>query len=644
MSGEDLTYAVAALASLSLLLTACCLFLMLGQRGAVARLMDALARDAQQDISARLEGLGQRAREDGEGLRRQLTELDQGLRKEIATGTRDGFAAAFDKVQDGATRQTEELGRFGQDLRQGIGEVRQKVEDLTQKVAGTLEELRGLLTSKLAEAEVAAEKGRADLLRDVTASVDRARETMDGVLKSFGEEQGRRLEAVATATRDGSEATSKGLLEFRQQVSERMDAVKQETADTLNKAETIFAEIGESLKVAQGQTERTLVEQREAVLLKIGEGQQQASEKLSKNLSDLSDRLKTSLDSLAKTLREEQDRLRSLVGDKLEEMRAGNEAKLEQMRRTVDEQLQSALEKRVGESFQRVAEQFAQVQQAIGQVQSVAGQVGDLKRLFSNVKARGGWGEAQIQSMLDDILTPGSYVCNLSLSDGSSEAVEFAIRMPIKGAEDAVWLPIDSKFPTEDYDRLIQASEAGDREEERTARRALERRIREEARRIAGKYIMPPRTVEFAVMYLPTEGLFAEVSRIPGLVEQVHREFRVMILGPSLLPAMVRCIQIGHVTLALEQKAGVIGETLGAVKAEWEKLGKSLDALAKKADTLANGIRDTQKRTRAVGRTLRTVDAIEFGRAEEVLGLAASGATLLEQEEEEAEPALANFR
>jgi DNA recombination protein RmuC len=295
------------------------------------------------------------------------------------------------------------------------------------------------------------------------------------------------------------------------------------------------------------------------------------------------------------------------------------EARLEQVRATVDEQLQSALEKRVGESFQRVAEQFAQVQQAIGQVQGVAGEIGSIRRLFANVKARGGWGEAGLRQVLDDVLPPGAYATNLHLGEGG-EVVEFALRMPLRDADTPLWLPIDAKFPTEDYERLAAAVEAGDRGGEAEARHGLERAIREQAKRIA-RYIRPPATVDHAVMYLPTEGLFAEAARTPGLLETVRREHGVHVVGPALLPALLQMMRLGHLTLALERKAGVIGETLAAVKAEWGLLGGALDRLARKAEEMSTTIQRTQVRTRAVGRALRGVEELDVARAETLLGL-----------------------
>ena len=358
----------------------------------------------------------------------------------------------------------------------------------------------------------------------------------------------------------------------------------------------------------------------ELTLKEFGEQQGQRLDGMGRLLREADEKTQRGMDGFAERLREEQERLRALVAQRLDEMRAANEAKLEDMRKAVDEQLKSALEKQVGESFQRVAEQFAQVQQAIGQVQSVAGQVGDLKRLFSNVKTRGGWGEAHLDSMLADVLPPGSYERNWRLREGSGEAVDFALRVPAAGAE-PVWLPIDAKFPTEDYDRLLVAAEEGNREDEAEARRGLDRRIRSEAASICAKYIVVPRTVEFAILYVPTDGLFAEISRIPGLVEAVRRSHRVMVMGPGLLPAFLHTLRVGHATMGLQQKASEIGNILGAVKEEWGKLGNSLDILAKRAELLSKGVEDTQKRTRVIGKSLRGVAEIEYGRAEQLLGL-----------------------
>ena len=315
--------------------------------------------------------------------------------------------------------------------------------------------------------------------------------------------------------------------------------------------------------------------------------------------------------------------VRQLLDLKLRELREGNEAKLAEIHKTVNEQLHAAVEKQMGESFNRVIDQFAAVQKAMGDVQAVTAQIGDIKRLFSNVKTRGGWGETQVKAMLDDILPPGAYETNKKVRPDSDDVVEFAVIMPMRGEVRPV-LPIDSKFPIEDYDRLLAASEAGDIEAERTATRMLERRVRDEARKIAAKYIAPPVTVEFAILYLPTDALYAEVTRIPGLVNDIGRECRVLLMGPTLFPALLRTIHLGFVTLALEHKADQIRDLLGATRTEMLKMDEVLERLAKQAGTFSATIDKARVRTRAVGRKLRGVEQIEAVRAETLLDVAGS--------------------
>ena len=295
------------------------------------------------------------------------------------------------------------------------------------------------------------------------------------------------------------------------------------------------------------------------------------------------------------------------------------ETRLTTIQTSVNEKLHEAVEQQMNTSFARVLEQFTQVQQAMGEVQSAARQVGDLKRLFSNVKTRGGWGEAQLGAMLEQTLPPGSYQANFALKDSARERVDFALRMP---SREVVWLPIDAKFPTEDYDRLLLADEAGDIEAEQAARAGLALRIRQEALKIRDKYIIPPETVDFAVMYLPSDGLFAEVARIPGLIDDIRGKTRVIVLGPSLLPAMLQTIHLGHVTLDLEQRAGEIGKILGATRGEMVKMDEALAKLAANASTMSSNIEKARVRTRAMGRVLKTVEMVEDGTAKTLLGLA----------------------
>ncbi|MBV9734813.1 MAG: DNA recombination protein RmuC [Acidisphaera sp.] len=311
---------------------------------------------------------------------------------------------------------------------------------------------------------------------------------------------------------------------------------------------------------------------------------------------------------------------RGVLEAKLREMREGNEGKLAEIQKTVNEQLHQAVEKQMNESFSRVIDQFTAVQKAMGDVQAVTAQIGDIKRLFSNVKTRGGWGEAQVRAMLDDILHAGSYETNWKLREDSEEVVEFALIMPMRGAK--TYLPIDAKFPVADYERLVIASEAGDAEAERQARRGLERAIREQAKRIT-RYISPPATVEFAVMYLPTDGLFAEVARTPGLIDDVGKNCRVLILGPSLLPAMLRTIQLGQFTLTLEQRVDDIRKLLGAARGEMRTMNGLLTKLCKQAGTFSKTIDEALVRTRQIDKKLSTVAVIEGEPAARLLELEA---------------------
>jgi DNA recombination protein RmuC len=312
--------------------------------------------------------------------------------------------------------------------------------------------------------------------------------------------------------------------------------------------------------------------------------------------------------------------MRTALDARLRELREGNESKLAEIQKTVNEQLHAAVEKQMTASFARVTEQFAAVQKAMGDVQAVTAQIGDIKRLFGNVKTRGGWGETQVCAMLDDILPPGGYETNWKPRPESDEAVEFAVIMPMRG-EAKVHLPIDAKFPVADYERMLAAADAGDAEAERRARGALETKVRDQAKKIADKYIAPPATVDFAVMYLPTDGLYAEVARCPGLIDDIGRNHRVLVLGPTLFPALLRTIQLGRLTLSLEQKAEEIGKLLGATRTEMEKIDGVLAKLGRQARGFSNTIDSAQRRTRAVGRVLRNVEALEADEADRLLEL-----------------------
>ena len=297
-----------------------------------------------------------------------------------------------------------------------------------------------------------------------------------------------------------------------------------------------------------------------------------------------------------------------LLEMKLREMAEASAARLATIERTVGSQLHAAVEQQMSTSFGRVLEQFAAVQKAMGEVAAVSAGIGDLKRIFSNVKTRGGWGEAQLRTLLDDLLPAGSYDSNVPIGEG--RVVEFAVRMPGQGGSRPL-LPIEAKLPLADYARLLDAAASGDAEGERAARRALEAVLRVEARRISSKYIAPPLTTEFAVLYLPTDGLYAEAARMPGLVDELGRDHRVLLMGPGLLPGLLRTVHLGYVTLALEQKAEQIGRLLGATRQEMVRMDEVLERLGRNAGTMARTIEDARTRTRVVARKLRDVEGVQ---------------------------------
>ena len=300
--------------------------------------------------------------------------------------------------------------------------------------------------------------------------------------------------------------------------------------------------------------------------------------------------------------------LQTLMQEQMDKLRAGNEAKLEQMRETVDEKLQGTLEKRLGESFELVSKRLEMVQQGLGEMQSLAQDVGGLKRVLTNVKSRGTWGEVQLERQLEDILTRDQYEQNVTIVPGSREAVEFAVILPGREAG-TIYLPIDSKLPQEDYERLLDAQESGDKAAVEQASRALDKAIIEQAKLISGKYIAPPHSTDFAIMYLPTEGLFAEVVRRPGLASKLQTEHRVLVTGPTTLMSLLNSLQMGFRTLAIEKRSSEVWQVLAAAKDEFRKYGDVWDKLGKQLSAAQNTVQAAGTRTRAVERTLRDVES-----------------------------------
>jgi len=328
------------------------------------------------------------------------------------------------------------------------------------------------------------------------------------------------------------------------------------------------------------------------------------------------------LTKLVETNEKKLGELRTAVETKLAQIQTDNAAKLEEMRKTVDEKLQGTLEKRLGESFKQVSERLEQVHKGLGEMQNLATGVGDLKKVLTNVKTRGTWGEMQLGNLLEQMLTPEQYERNVVTRQGGAERVEFAIKLPGRDAQDGktVWLPIDAKFPKEDYERLVEASERADAEAVEQATKQLEARIKAEAADIRDKYLDPPNTTDFGILFLPTEGLYAEVLRRPGLLDTLQRDFRVTVTGPTVLGALLNSLQMGFRTLAIEKRSSEVWAVLGAIKTEFGKFGGIIEKVQKKLQEASNVIDSAATRTRTIERKLRTVEGLPAKEAAAMLG------------------------
>lgn len=328
-------------------------------------------------------------------------------------------------------------------------------------------------------------------------------------------------------------------------------------------------------------------------------------EEISLSRREMAQTLKGFGDSLQQGL----ERVRDGVERRLESIQKDNNTRLEQMRETVDEKLHSTLEKRLGESFKLVDEQLSKVHKDLGEMRNLASDVGDLKKVMTNVKTRGTWGEVQLENLLEQALTPQQYEKNAAVKRGSAERVEFAVKMPGKDAS-PVLLPIDAKFPVEDYQRLLEAQDEGDKAAVEEAGRALEARVKSEGRYIRDKYINPPVTTDFALLFLPAEGLYAEVLRRPGLFEMMQRDFRVTIAGPTTILAMLNSLQMGFRTLAVEKRASEVWRVLGAVKTEFARFGGILDKTQKKLQEASRTIDEAASKSRNIERRLGKVQEL----------------------------------
>jgi DNA recombination protein RmuC len=459
------------------------------------------------------------------------------------------------------------------------------------------------LAAMAAQAQSAATQLRLELRQDLQATAQHIEQTL-------------RAEMQASA-RDNRQELMQGLSLFQRQLM----AQSAEVARGQNEQLRALSEAS-----GQGLTEmRAGVEQRLATL------QAGVEQRLAGMQAGADQRLAELQAAVVHSLQT----MQTATEQRLASLQADTEKKLEQMRVTVDEKLHATLEQRLGESFRQVAERLEQVHRGLGEMQTLAQGVGDLKRVLGNVKSRGVFGEVQLANLLEQVLTIDQFATNVATVPGSNERVEFAIRLPGKlgaggapgvGGDPPVWLPIDAKFPREDYERLLDAQDRADKDGADTAAKALEGRIRDEARSIATKYLAPPHTTDFAMLFLPTEGLYAELLRRPGLSDELQRKHRVILAGPTTLLAMLNSLQMGFRTLALEKRSSEVWQVLGAVKTEFGKFGDVLEKTKKKLQEASNSIESAEVRTRAMARQLRGVEAMDSRDAQALLGLEADAA------------------
>ncbi|HZJ37834.1 MAG TPA: DNA recombination protein RmuC [Chthoniobacterales bacterium] len=329
-------------------------------------------------------------------------------------------------------------------------------------------------------------------------------------------------------------------------------------------------------------------------------------EELSRGREENANAAKSQREELTKSF----ESVRSIVDNRLRQLQEDNAKQIDKMRATVDEKLQSTLERRLGESFKLVSDRLEQVHRGLGAMQQLASDVGGLQKVLANVKTRGGWGEVQLGNLLEQVLTPDQFARNVKTREESGEHVEFAIKLPGDENGAPVWLPIDAKFPTEDYQRLLAAQDKGEIGAIESAAKNLETQLKKSAKDICAKYINPPRTTDFALMFLPTEGLFAEAVRRIGLAEQVQRECRVVFAGPTTLAALLNSLQMGFRTLAIQKRSSEVWNLLAGVKAEFGKFGESLSAVKDKLDQAARRMEDVDVRSRAITRRLNKVEEL----------------------------------
>ena len=519
---------------------------------------------------------------------------------------------AFEKAQERTERAVrEEVAHSRDELSKAAREQRHELTEAFKtfgdSVIQRMTEVAGLQKGQLETfsgqlgAFAHASGERLDGVRSESATgAKQLREEVVATLGSISETMVKTMKDLAVAEKAQLEAFSGQIASLTKTSGEKLDGIRTESATG---AKQLREEVIVALKGITEATTKTMGE--------MANVQKTQLETMSSAIGKLSDSNEKKLEAVRVT-----------VEGKLQSMQIDNAKQLDQMRQTVDEKLQGTLEKRLGESFKQVSERLEQVHKGLGEMQTLATGVGDLKKVLTNVKTRGTWGEVQLGALLEQVLNPDQFATNVATKDGG-ERVEFAIKLPGQGADkdETVWLPIDAKFPVEDYQRLIEAQEKADVEGVEVAGKQLENRVKTCAKDICEKYLSPPKTTDFGILFLPIEGLFAEVIRRTGLTEAIQRECRVVIAGPTTLWSILNSLQMGFRTLAIQERSSEVWNLLAAVKTEWTKYGDVLEIVQNKLHQATDTIEKAKVRSRAIGRKLKSVQELPIGEAANLLSL-----------------------
>ncbi len=605
-----------------------------GSTGTVSAQLTGL-REGQQDQERLFRDELGRSRVESAGIAREG-------RQEIVNSFKSLSDVVCGQMAEFAQSQTAKLDTFSGQLRNTSVEIGRKLDSSRETVD---EVLRSVATDT--------RNLHAQFRTELTGAFASLAQTLDGRTTEGMRDQKAQLEssslAVAQALGASSKNNSEAIQQLRAAVEAKLAAIQSDNSTKLelirDNVERKLSEATTNLTSAIDTMSRRTTEAAEGLKnsvdgrlasiqndnsLKIEEMRRTVDEKLSSATTNLT----SAIGILSQRTTEAADGLKISVDGRLASIQNDNSLKLEEMRRTVDEKLQLTLEQRLGESFRIVSERLEQVHAGLGEMRTLASGVGDLKKVLMNIRARGNWGEVQVGNLLDQMLTPDQYSTNVRVNPDSNERVEYAIKLPGKdSAGNPVWLPIDSKFPHQDYERLIQSAENGDAAGVITHATALEENVCAEAKKIHDKYVNPPHTTDFAILFLPTEGLFAEILRRPGIVDRTLRE-RIVLAGPTTLAALLSSLQMGFRTVAIERRSAEVWEVLGAVKTEFRKFGNALATVEQKLQQASNKLGDVRTRSRVLTRKLRDVQDLPGADSERLLQLSSLSIAAVEDDGE----------